>query len=777
MYMENALKMLNWPLDISGEFGKLENEYYLPMRAEKFDAKRGEGVLRWEKHLLQPGTDFAQTSAGLARSTAHSFRGELFWDESLPFSVSFVSPRTVRLRISARGPIRDGRSLMLAGPVRTDRSWKIRRGQGGVFYSGARATVGVELDPWRVSIRDSAGKLLTRTRSLADTACFINSHPVPFMYAKKPDDFGRHLAASFVLSPGERIYGCGESFTRLDKRGQKVVLWAHDAQGVQNDRMYKPVPFFMSNRGYGMFVHGTTPMTFDFGRTYDETAVLYTGDDSLDLFIFTGNPKEILAEYTALTGRTPMPPLWSFGLWMGRITYKSEGETRAVAAKLRRNKIPSDVIHLDTGWFEHDWRCDYRFAPGRFRNPRKMIADLKKSGFRICLWQLPYFIRQNMWYPELVKKGLAVRRDDGAVFSDEAVLDFSNPATVKWYQGKLAGLLRLGVAAIKVDFGEAAPLAGKYASGRTGFYEHNYYPLRYNKAAAEITKKVTGNWIIWARSTWAGSQRYPLHWGGDAENTDSAMAATLRGGLSLGLCGFSFWSHDIGGFVKAAPADLYARWMPFGMLTSHSRCHGAPPREPWPYGKEFMDSFRRAVELKYRLMPYVYSQAKDSSTRGLPMLRALFVEYPEDPGSWTVEDEYLFGSDILVCPLFESAGARDVYLPPGGWVDYQTRERYSGPGWHRIAAGRIPAVILIRDGAVIPHADLAQSTDGIDWKNITLVAFGDRPSGCSVCLPSDGVLRRVGVVERNGALAVTSDPFRGRINWTVIRAEEERGHT
>jgi alpha-D-xyloside xylohydrolase len=659
---------------------------------------------------------------------------------------------------------------MLAGPVKPDRSWKIRKDQGGVHYSGPHATVGVEVDPWRVSIRDSAGKLLTRTRHLADTACFFNSHPVPFMHARKPEDFGRHIAASFILSPGERIYGCGESFTRLDKRGQKVVLWTHDAQGVQNDRMYKPIPFFMSSMGYGMFVHGTTPMTFDFGKTYDETTVLYSGDDQLDLFIFTGSPKEILAEYTTLTGRTPMPPLWSFGLWMSRITYKSEKETREVAANLRRHRIPSDVIHLDTGWFEHDWQCDYRFAPGRFRNPRKMIADLKKKGFRICLWQLPYFIKQNMWYPEIVKKGLAVRRDDGAVFSDEAVLDFSNPATVKWYQGKLAGLLRLGVAAIKVDFGEGAPLAGRYASGRTGFYEHNYYPLRYNKAAAEVTKKITGDWIIWARSTWAGSQRYPLHWGGDAENTDSAMAATLRGGLSLGLCGFSFWSHDIGGFVKPAPAELYARWMPFGMLTSHSRCHGAPPKEPWPYGKEFMDSFRRSVELKYRLMPYVYAQSKDSSVRGLPMLRALFVEYPDDPGSWLVEDEYLFGRDILVCPLFDSTGRRKVYLPPGGWVDYQTGEKFTGPGFVSMVAAAIPAVILVRENAVIPHAEAAQSTDLIDWRRLELVAFGSDPEGCLVCLPADGRLHTVSVGDRAGRLAVTRDPFRGRIRWQVRRA-------
>ncbi len=252
---------------------------------------------------------------------------------------------------------------------------------------------------------------------------------------------------------------------------------------------------------------------------------------------------------------------------------------------------------------------------------------------------------------------------------------------------------------------------------------------------------------MWARSAWAGSQRYPIHWGGDAAATDIGMAATLRGGLSIGLSGFSFWSHDIGGFAAPSPPELYRRWMPFGMLTSHSRCHGIPPKEPWLIGAAFMDDFRRADEMKYRLMPYVYAQAKDSSERGLPMVRALFVEFPDDAGSWDVEDEYLFGSQILVAPLFESGSTgRDVYLPPGEWFDYQTGRRYSG-GWHRIEAGEIPVVMLVRDGSLIPLAKLAQSTSGIDWSHIEERAYSsgpDHPARGLLCLPSDNVLRPIG---------------------------------
>ncbi|MGH7991085.1 MAG: TIM-barrel domain-containing protein, partial [Limisphaerales bacterium] len=485
------------------------------------------------------------------------------------------------------------------------------------------------------------------------------------------------------------------------------------------------------------------------GHSFSGVNSMMIGDDALDLFVFLGTPKQILNEYTKLTGKPPMPPLWSFGLWMSRCTYNSETQVMDIAAKLRANKIPCDVIHLDTGWFETDWECDYEFSPTRFPTPQKMIDDLKQEGFHISLWQLPYFVPKNKLFPELVTNNLVVRDGKGNLPDEDAILDFSNPATVKWYQSHLAPLLKMGVGAIKADFGEAAPLNGIYADGRTGFYEHNLYPLRYNKAVADITKKITGNNIIWARSAWAGSQRYPIHWGGDAESTDDGMAGELRGGLSFGLSGFSFWSHDIGGFTANSVADvdtnLYARWLAFGMLTSHSRCHGDAPKEPWHYGTNFMNEFRIIDDLKYELMPYVYAQAKDCSEHGLPMVRALFIEFPNDPGSWLADDEYLFGSSILVAPLLhEDVTGRNVYLPPGNWTDFQTGKTYSD-GWQKIEAGKIPEIILVRDGTVIPEIKLAQSTMQMDWSKLDLVVFAKNSQTAKglVCLPSDNVLHEL----------------------------------
>ncbi|MDO8753800.1 MAG: glycoside hydrolase family 31 protein, partial [Anaerolineales bacterium] len=353
---------------------------------------------------------------------------------------------------------------------------------------------------------------------------------------------------------------------------------------------------------------------------------------------------------------------------MSRITYFSQTEGLIVADNLRVHRIPADVLHFDTGWFETDWRCDYKFSPSRFEDPAAMIKKLMELGIHTSLWQLPYFVPKNSLFAEIIEKGLFVKNDKGNLPYEDAVLDFSNPEAVKWYQEKIKRLLDLGVGVIKVDFGEAAPAKGIYASGKTGFYEHNLYPLRYNKAVSDITKEVTGDRIIWARSTWAGSQRYPIHWGGDPANTNSAMSATLRGGLSIGLSGFSFWSHDIGGFTLKKPEDLYRRWTPFGMLTSHVRSHGAPPTEPWEYSADFLKGFRKADEMRYMLMSYIYAQAKECSMNGWPMMRALFVEFPDDPGSWQLDNEYLFGSDILVAPLFEEVESRDVYLPEGEWV-------------------------------------------------------------------------------------------------------------
>ena len=736
------------PKDMSGDFSDLSNTYFLADSLAAFDVAKGEGLVNWKRYRLSPRQAFNLNGYWPVRMQMLDFPDAAYDnDPNLQLKVDFVSPRCVRIRMLTSpiaAPRKDSESPMLAGPVPSSVSWRSVSNGTVVAYETEYGRLEIQRHPFRLVLKDRQGRIMTQTRHAIDNDS-SQVKLLPFSFIKRGSDNSRAVNPVFTLAPGERIYGCGESFTSLNKVGQKVQLSVTDPQGPETDGQYKPVPFFFSNRGYGIFMHTSAPVTCDFGASYIGADRLFMADEQLDLFVFFGSPKDILYEYTALTGRSPMLPLWSFGTWMSRITYFSQEEGLNIARQLRKHKIPADVIHFDTGWFGVDWQCDYQFAKDRFPDPVGMLKQLSKDGFHTCLWQLPYFTPKNRFFREIVDRNLHVRNASGGMTYEDAVLDFTNPETVQWYQQKIEGLMRQGVSTIKCDFGEAAPYNGFYHNGRGGLYEHNLYPLRYNKALWEqVERSHPGEGIIWARSAWAGSQRYALHWGGDAATTNTGLLGDLRGGLSFGLSGFSFWSHDMGGFVTASPEDIYRRWLPFGFLSSHTRAHGAPPTEPWLISESFTKAFRQCAEMKYKLMPYVYAQAKDCSERGLPMVRALLVEFPEDKGAWLVEDEYMFGSQMLVAPLMESGTERDVYLPRGKWIDYQTGKVYDG-GWQTIKSGEIPAIILVRDGSLIPHVPLAQRTDQIQWDKVELRPYKADAKQCTGLLykPGDKQLQTI----------------------------------
>ena len=727
--------LMNIQKDMSTDFSDLSNTYFLADSVASFDAAKATGTVKWNRYRLSPRQAFNLNGYWPVRMEMLDFPStEYDNDPQLKLQLSFISPRCIRLTMLTT-PVEpkneDGSDPMFAPEFvgkladaangSLTKEWQPVSDGRSIAYNSEYGSLEIQRYPFRIVLRDKNGKILTQTRHIIDNDS-SQIKLLPFSFIKRGSDNSRSVNPVFTLASGEHIVGCGESFTKLDKVGQKVHLYVTDPQGPESDGMYKPVPFFFSNRGYGIFMHTSAPVTCDFGASYIGASRLFMGDEKVDLFLFFGEPKEILDEYTNITGKSPMLPLWTFGTWMSRITYFSQEEGMDIANKLRQHRIPSDVIHFDTGWFDVDWQCDYEFSKNRFKDPVGMLKKMDKMGFHTCLWQLPYFTPKNRYFKEIVEKGMHVKNANGGMPYEDAVLDLSNPQTVDWYQSKIGGLIRQGVDVIKCDFGEAAPFNGVYASGKGGFYEHNLYPLRYNKALFEGIAKNGSEPVIWARSAWAGSQRYPLHWGGDAATTNIGMLGDLRGGLSFGLSGFSFWSHDMGGFVTASPEDIYRRWLPFGFLSSHTRAHGAPPTEPWLISESFTQAFRESAELKYQLMPYVYAQAKDCSERGLPMVRALFVEFPNDPGAWLVEDEYLFGSQILVAPLMESGNSRTCYLPKGKWIDYQNGKVYEG-GYQEIQAGKIPAIILVRDGSLIPHVPVAQHTGDIDWNKIEWKAY------------------------------------------------------
>ena len=748
--------------DMSGEFSDFSNTYFLADSLAGFDLNKGEGLLNWKRYRLVPRQAFNLNGYWPVRMKMLDFPDTQYDnDPNLRIKVQKIDNRTLRVTIftSPIEPKMDDANDPMFSPefiaqqtgeqAKNGRGrWNVKATDQAIVYKNNNGSLEIQKYPFRIVLRDGQGKLLTQTRHIIDNDS-TQVKLLPFNFIKRGSDNSRSINPVLMLSPNERIYGCGESFTSLNKVGQKVQISVVDPQGPETDGMYKPVPFYFSNRGYGIFMHTSAPTTADFGASYIGAQRLFMGDETMDFFIFFGEPKDVLNAYTDVTGKSPMLPLWTFGTWMSRITYFSQEEGLDIASKLRANKIPSDVIHFDTGWFGVDWQCDYEFAKDRFKDPVAMLKSMKKDGFHTCLWQLPYFTPKNRYFRELVDGGMAVHNGNGTLSYEDAVLDLSNPKTVAWYQGKIANLIKQGVSAIKCDFGEAAPYDGIYASGKTGFYEHNLYPLRYNKALWQAVRDNTPDHegVIWARSAWAGSQRYPLHWGGDAATNEIGsvgMLGDLRGGLSFGLSGFSFWSHDMGGFVTKSPDDLYRRWLPFGFLSSHTRAHGAPPTEPWLISESFTKAFRQSAEMKYKLMPYVYAQAKDCSERGLPMVRALLVEFPDDPGAWFVEDEYMFGSQILVAPMLETGKSRTVYLPRGKWIDYQTGKVYEG-GYQTIPTAEIPCVILVKDGSLIPHVPVAQNTGDIKWDKVELKAYKADATKCTGLLfrPGDKELQHI----------------------------------
>ena len=505
---------------------------------------------------------------------------------------------------------------------------------------------------------------------------------------------------SFKCDADEHFVGTGERFRKMDLSGQTFQLKNQDGQGVNNRRCYKNIPFYLSSRMYGVFFHTSDYCKLSLADHSSRSVQFLCDHATLDVFLIGGQtPEEILKGYRMLTGFPAMPPLWSFGIWMSRMTYFSADEVEDICNRLRQEHYPCDVIHLDTGWFRTDWLCEWRFNPERFPDPKGFISRLKENGFKVSLWQLPY-IAQGAEQLEEAKKNHYISQptkeeetSTGGASNFSALdyagtIDFTYPKATDWYKySLLKPLLDMGVKCIKTDFGENIHMDHQYHSSSPERL-NNIYALLYQKAAYEVTREVAGDGIIWARAGWAGCQRYPLHWGGDSESSWAGMAGSLKGGLHLGLSGFAFWSHDVPGFHSTpdfmnSPLDeqVYVRWTQFGVFTSHMRYHGTCKREPWHY-PTIAPIVKRWWKLRYRLIPYIIEQSELACRGGLPIVQALLIHHPNDRQVWHIDDEYYFGNEFLVCPVMNAENRRDIYLPEGQWVHFLTGERLEGGRWY-----------------------------------------------------------------------------------------------
>ena len=550
---------------------------------------------------------------------------------------------------------------------------------------------------------------------------------------------------SFKSSPDECFVGTGERFRKMDLSGQTFQLKNQDGQGVNNRRCYKNIPFYMSSRKYGCFYHTSDYCKLSLADHSTRSVQFMCDRATLDVFLIGGKTlEEILRSYRMLTGFPQMPPLWSFGIWMSRMTYFSADEVNEICDRLRKEHYPCDVIHLDTGWFRTDWLCEWKFNPERFPDPKGFIQRLKKNGFRVSLWQLPYvaagaeqlaeakannYISQASTVSDGFTSGDSSSSSNFSALDYAGTIDFTYDKAVDWYKNQLLKpLLDMGVACIKTDFGENIHMDHHYHS-MTPERLNNIYALLYQRAAYEITKEVTDNGIVWARSAWAGCQRYPLHWGGDSASSWDGMAGSLKGGLHFGLSGFAFWSHDVPGFHSIpdfmnSPLDenVYVRWTQFGVFTSHIRYHGTCKREPWYY-PAIAPIIKKWWKLRYKLLPYIVEQSEQCTRSGYPMVRALIFHHPEDRQCWHIDDEYYFGSEFLVCPVMNSDNRRDIYLPEGLWVNFFTGERLEGGRWYyhvEVPFDQMP--VFARPGALIKmYPDDVDCTDQMNMNKAVTI--------------------------------------------------------
>ena len=522
------------------------------------------------------------------------------------------------------------------------------------------------------------------------------------------DGAAHYLSAQINLGVGEMVYGLGERFTAFTKNGQSVDSWNADG-GTSSEQAYKNIPFYLTNRGYGVFVNNTGKVSFEIASETVEKVQFSAETHDLQYFVIYGpTPAEILEKYTALTGRAPQLPEWSFGLWLSTsfVTDYDEKTVSTFIDEMEKREIPLDVFHFDCFWMrEYQW-CDFEWDPRTFPEPAAMLKRLKAKGLKISLWINPYIGQASPLFAEGKAGGYFLKRHDGSVWqwdlwqAGNAIVDFTNPAARDWFKSKLRPLLEMGVDCFKTDFGERIPTDVTYFNGADPVQMHNLYTQLYNATVWELLQEIKGeDAIVFARSATAGGQKMPVHWGGDNTSSFESMAESLRGGLSLSLSGFGYWSHDIGGFEGHPDPAVFKRWLAFGLLSSHSRLHGNESvRVPWSIDEEAVDVTRIFVNLKKKLHPYLVETMREVTAKGLPMMRPMLLAFPEEPTAWFLDQQYMLGADLLVAPVFSASGEVTFYLPAGQWRNYFTDEVVEGGRWIKETHGFTSLPLYARIG-------------------------------------------------------------------------------
>ena len=589
-----------------------------------------------------------------------------------------------------------------------------------VSFTSGKLTARVQKgENWRVDYVAEDGRVLT-------------SSAFRGMGRALDKDTGKtYMSDSLMLDVGECVYGLGERFAAYVKNGQSIDMWNADG-GTASEQTYKNIPFYMTNRGYGVFVEDTSDVSFEVASEKVER-VQFSAEGETIVYdvIYGGTPKAVLDGYTALTGRPALMPAWSFGLWLSTsftTNYDEKTATSFIQGMADRD-IPLSVFHFDCFWMKGFNWCDFTWDEETFPDPVGMLKRYHDRGLHLCCWINPYIGQASPLFREGMEHGYLLKKTNGDVWQTDlwqagmGILDVTNPDARAWYCDHLRKILRMGVDCLKTDFGERIPVRDiAYYDGKDPLHMHNYYTFLYNKMVFDLLKEERGEGeaILFARSATAGSQQFPVHWGGDNSASYISMAETLRAGLSMSHSGFGFWSHDISGFEQTAPADVYKRWAAFGLLSSHSRLHGSSSyRVPWLFDEESCDVVRKFTRLKCRLMPYLYGAAVEAHEHGTPMMRPMMLEFPDDPACDTLDRQYMMGESLLVAPVFHADSHVDYYLPDGLWTSLLDGRKVQGGHWQKETHVFLSLPLMVRPGTVLPmgkHDDRPDYdyTDGLE---------------------------------------------------------------
>ena len=589
-----------------------------------------------------------------------------------------------------------------------------------VSFTSGKLTARVQKgENWRVDYVAEDGRVLT-------------SSAFRGMGRALDKDTGKtYMSDSLMLDVGECVYGLGERFAAYVKNGQSIDMWNADG-GTASEQTYKNIPFYMTNRGYGIFVEDTSDVSFEVASEKVER-VQFSAEGETIVYdvIYGGTPKTVLDGYTALTGRPALMPAWSFGLWLSTsftTNYDEKTATSFIQGMADRD-IPLSVFHFDCFWMKGFNWCDFTWDEETFPDPVGMLKRYHDRGLHLCCWINPYIGQASPLFREGMEHGYLLKKTNGDVWQTDlwqagmGILDVTNPDARAWYCDHLRKILRMGVDCLKTDFGERIPVRDiAYYDGKDPLHMHNYYTFLYNKMVFDLLKEERGEGeaILFARSATAGSQQFPVHWGGDNSASYVSMAETLRAGLSMSHSGFGFWSHDISGFEQTAPADVYKRWAAFGLLSSHSRLHGSSSyRVPWLFDEESCDVVRKFTRLKCRLMPYLYGAAVEAHEHGTPMMRPMMLEFPDDPACDTLDRQYMMGESLLVAPVFHADSHVDYYLPDGLWTSLLDGRKVQGGHWQKETHDFLSLPLMVRPGTVLPmgkHDDRPDYdyTDGLE---------------------------------------------------------------